>query len=220
MIDIYTDIKYKHLYNNNVPRPQPSDFAATFFNGKNNGVYIDIGANDGVTWSNSLTFEINYGWKGICIEPHPIAFQKLINNRNSTNLNIAISDNNNELEFLSIEGHAEMLSGLVSKYDPQHIQRIQRETQQHGDKVTTLKIKCSKLTDILYEHNIQHVNYLSIDTEGSEISVIEGIDFTKNSFDLISLECNYDPEPLHKIMETKGFYFLTKICSDNFYTQK
>jgi len=218
MIDVYTDIKYRNLYSDgNVPRPQPSDFAAQYFNGKVNGVYVDIGANDGITWSNSLCFELNYNWTGLCIEPHPVAYEKLNKNRKSINLNIAISDSNDDLDFMSIEGYAEMLSGLVSKYDPQHVQRIQRETQQHGDKVTTLKIKCKKLTDVLQEHNIQHVDYLSIDTEGSEISVIEGIDFTKNSFDLISLECNYDPAPLHDLMSKKRFTFLQKVCGDNFY---
>jgi FkbM family methyltransferase len=221
MIDAYTDIKYRHLYGDgSIPRPQPSDFATHYFNGKTNGIYVDIGANDGVTWSNSLTFEINYHWKGICIEPHPKAFAKLINNRKSINLNIAICDTNNELDFMSIEGHAEMLSGLITKYNTHHIQRIQKETQQYGDKVTTLKIKCKTLTDVLREHNIQHVDYLSIDTEGGETSVIEGIDFSKNSFDLISLECNYDPEPLHNLMNKRGFIFLQKICGDNFYKFK
>jgi len=220
MIDPYLDSKYSHLYPAGAPRPQPSDFAVHYFNGKRNGVFVDIGANDGITWSNSLTFEINYEWTGLCIEPHPKAFTKLQNNRNCKNLNIAISKNETELDFMVIDGYAEMLSGLVSTYDPQHVERIKRETEQHGDIVSITKIQCKSLTTILHENNITHVDYLSIDTEGAELNIIESIDFSKNSFDLISLECNYDPQELHSIMASKGFIFLQKVCCDNFYKFK
>lgn len=218
MIDIYTDSKYSYLYPTGAPRPQPSDFVTQYFNGKREGVFVDVGANDGITWSNSLSLEVNFNWKGICIEPHPGAFLKLIKNRNNaTNLNCAVSKNEEELDFMVIDGYAEMLSGLVSTYDQQHLQRIKQETSAHGDTVTVTKIKCKSLTSILNENNISHVDYLSVDTEGAEISVIESIDFNQHTYDLISLECNYDPIPMHNLMQSKGFSFLQKICSDNFY---
>ena len=220
MIDVYTDSKFSYLYPDGAPRPQPSDFAAEYFKGKINGVYVDVGANNGITWSNSLTFELNYGWTGICVEPHPTAFKKLKDNRKSINLNFAIANEEKELDFMVIDGYAEMLSGLISKYDPQHLDRVHRETQQHGDKVTVTKIKCKSLSTILLENNLYHVDYLSIDTEGAEVSVIESINFDQCSFDLISLECNYDSTNLNNIMKSKGFVFLQKICGDNFYKFK
>jgi FkbM family methyltransferase len=217
MTDVYTDIKYSYLYQDGAPRPQPSDFAAEYFKDKKNGVYIDVGANDGITWSNSLTFEINHNWKGICIEPHPGAFKKLQTNRKSINLNCAVSKSNEELDFMVIDGYAEMLSGLISTYDQQHTERIKREIATHGDKVSIVKILCKTLTTILNENNINHVDYLSVDTEGAETSVIESIDFNQHTYDLISLECNYDPTLMHEIMYSKGFVFLQKVCGDNFY---
>jgi len=217
MIDVYTDPKYSHLYSGGAPRPQPSDFAVDYFKGKKNGVFIDVGANDGITWSNSLTFEINYNWHGLCIEPHPKAFEKLQTNRKCLTFNCAISNNSEEQDFMVIDGYAEMLSGLTSTYDQQHVERIKRETNTHGDKVTVIKVKCKTLTTLLNENNILNVNYLSVDTEGAEINVIESIDFNQHTFDLISLECNYNPETLHTVMRSKGYTFLQKVCGDNFY---
>ncbi len=48
-----------------------------FFRGKRGGVFVDIGAYDGETFSNSLFFERTMGWTGLCVEPLPSAFEKL-----------------------------------------------------------------------------------------------------------------------------------------------
>ena len=49
------------------------------FKNKRDGFFLDIGANDGITLSNSYFFEKELGWKGICFEPLKNAFQKLQN---------------------------------------------------------------------------------------------------------------------------------------------
>lgn len=48
-----------------------------FFRGKRNGVFVDVGAQDGETGSNSLFFEDFLGWRGLCLEPQPQTFAKL-----------------------------------------------------------------------------------------------------------------------------------------------
>jgi len=47
------------------------------------GYFVDIGAHDGITNSNSYIFEKYFGWSGICVEPNPNlrSYQTLINNR-------------------------------------------------------------------------------------------------------------------------------------------
>jgi FkbM family methyltransferase len=220
IIDVFTDSKYSHLYPDGAPRPQPSDFAVEFFKGKRDGIFIDIGANDGLTWSNSLTLEVNYNWTGLCIEPHPSAFKKLAECRTNTCLNCVVSKTEGVVDFLVIEGYAEMLSGLVDCYDQRHVERIRREVDAHGDKATVEKIESLPLTNILRNNNITRVDYLSVDTEGSEISVMDSINLTQFDVELISLECNYDLEGLNAYMDGKGYKFLQKICCDAFYTKK
>jgi hypothetical protein len=56
---------------------QQSDFVLNYFNKQRGGFFIDVGANDGITESNTFDLENNYDWRGICIEPHPVAYAKL-----------------------------------------------------------------------------------------------------------------------------------------------
>src|SRR3974390_100826 len=60
------------------------------FCGKRNGVFVDVGAYDGISFSNTLMFERELGWTGLCIEPNPDVFPRLIENRSATCLEIAI----------------------------------------------------------------------------------------------------------------------------------
>ena len=217
MIDIFTDPKYIHLYGTPPPRPQPSDFAVDFFKGRQNLKFVDIGASDGVTWSNSLPFELNYKWTGLCIEPHPAAFKKLTENRSCTCLNYAVSDKDEEVSFIVVEGYAEMLSGITKHYDSRHRDRLVSDVESHNDKAYKIKIAAKTLQTILDEQSIQEVNYLSIDTEGAELAIMKGIDFNKTKIELISLEVNYELEPTNKIMQECGYRFLNKVCGDAFY---
>jgi FkbM family methyltransferase len=219
MIDIFNDDKYKHLYGGGAPRPQPSDYAAYFFNGKRDGFFVDIGANDGITWSNSLTFELNYNWSGVCIEPHPVPFSKLIEERSCKCLNCAVSDKSGEFDFLFIDGNAEMLSGLVAKFDPRHLDRINTEVKNNNDKTHINKIECKTITQLLNELDRTTIDYLSIDTEGSEMQIINGIDFEKINVTLISMEVNYELTPVTEFMKTKNYKFLQKVCGDAFYAK-
>ena len=52
-----------------------------YFRGKRHGVFVDIGAYDGLTFSNTLMLERERDWTGICIEPLPDIFAELRKNR-------------------------------------------------------------------------------------------------------------------------------------------
>jgi len=62
-----------------------------FYNDKENGFFIEIGASDGIELSNTYLLETKYNWKGICCEPIPSRFEKLVVNRpNSICMNEAV----------------------------------------------------------------------------------------------------------------------------------
>ena len=92
-----------------------------FFKGKESGVFIDIGANDGVFLSNTLFFEKTLKWDGLAIEPLPVTFKKLKANRECTVVNACVNDIDGEVSFMAVDGYAEMLSGIVDRYDDRHI---------------------------------------------------------------------------------------------------
>ena len=72
-----------------------------------------------------------------------------------------------------------MLSGIKSEYDPKHLERINSEVAKHGGSINTVKIQSRRLDSILEENKITKIDYLSIDTEGSELSVLKSIDLDK-----------------------------------------
>ena len=131
----------------------------------------------------------------------------------------AVSDTSGELDFLTIEGtwEANMLSGLVDNYDPRHKDRVMGEYVRYGGTSTVKKVTCKPLQQILNENNITKIDYLSIDTEGSELPILRSIDFTKTDITLLSVEINYEAEPIDEFLATYGYKFLGKVCCDAFY---
>jgi FkbM family methyltransferase len=181
----------------------------TFFtdkdgNLKKDGYFIDIGAHDGVEASASYAFEF-LGWDGICIEPLPKEFEKLQKNRKSLCINATISDlQDSIIEFLEItgNGYIEMLSGIYDKLDPSHISRINWEStkpQYNNTKQDIIKISNYRFNDLIPK---KHINFLSIDTEGCDIEILNSIDYNKYDIDVICFEdngCSYEHKLSHNI---------------------
>lgn len=186
------------------------------FKNKKDGVFVDIGAYDGKDGSNSYFFEKHLNWRGICVEPIPALFEKLKQNRTSININACVGEAGTR-EFLWIVGKNEMLSGLLNKYDPRHKALIDSIALPWGDKHEILQVKCIPLMDILKEHNITHVDYLSVDTEGGELDILKAIDFDKVDIDVIDVENNYNSEEFKVFLHEKGYIFLTRLHADEIY---
>jgi len=201
---------------------QPPEFTRDFFKDSEGLFFIDIGANDGETWSNTLFLEKSLNWKGICIEPHPTMFKKLITTRCVECINVAVSDKEGIADFLCIEGswEANMLSGLVDKYGQQHKERVDKEYVRFGGVSTNIQVPTIPLQSILDVRNISKVDYLSIDTEGAELSILQSLDFSKVDITLISVETNYGGDEFDKILNSYGYNFVTKVACDSFYTKK
>jgi len=184
------------------------------FKGFKNGIFVDVGAHDGKTFNNTLFFEKMHNWSGINIEPIPSVFDKLVTNRESSiNINCAIDLINNESrDFMINSGYTEMLSGLVNNYDERHIKRIQSENIKHNSSSTIVKVNTRTLESIFDEYNFTKVNYLSIDVEGAEFSVLKSIKFNKVFIDVIMFENNYEDSSIRSIeyLEGLGYTLVNK----------
>lgn len=192
-------------------------FVDEYLQFKENGVFIEIGAHDGRSCSNTLFFEENRNWKGICIEPGPEEFKKLTENRKSININACVSDYDGQSEFTYIEGYSMMLSGLSENYNYSHQNRIDHEVTSNGGTVNKIQMPVHKLQTILDNHQIFEVDYCSIDTEGSEFNIIKSIDFDKTNIKVFSIENNYGNEDIKNYLETKGYILYTKIQWDDIF---
>ena len=186
------------------------------FGGVTGGTFVDIGAHDGVSFSNSHFFETVRGWRGVAIEPNPDAFAQLAVNRKCAALNCGISDAPNRVPFLKISGYSEMLSGIVDNYQPEHRQRIEQEIVQFGGSAQVITIETRTLNDIAQQEVLSEITYLSIDTEGSELSILKSIDFSRIFVHALTVEFNFEPVKTRMVslMHAQGFEFAQTLGHD------
>jgi FkbM family methyltransferase len=185
------------------------------FQGKRNGVFVDVGAYDGVEGSNTYFFEKNRGWTGVCIEPQPDLFHELIKNRKAACVNSCVTNQEEIVQFLHVQGPAaRQLSGIIDLYHPEHRRKIEGAVAYYGDPTAIINVKSRTLGDILKDYHITHVDYLSIDVEGAEMKVLEGIDFSACSFDVISIEVNYAWPELESFLKNKNFIYMATVGVD------
>jgi FkbM family methyltransferase len=193
------------------------------FKGFKNGVFMDVGAHDGISFNNTFFFEQNHNWTGINVEPIQKIFERLIINRpTSINVNCAVSDNNGIAEFICNKGYTEMLSGLQSTYHKDHFIRLEKENLENGGATEIITVNTKRIETICDENNIKHINYLSIDVEGAEFNVIKSINFDKLFIDVIGFENNYNDSSVEIItyLESKNYVKLNHLSIDIFMIHK
>lgn len=135
------------------------------------GVFIDIGANDGLTFSNSLLFE-EKGWQGICVEPHPLIFEELKKQRGCQCVNACIADHDSSVDFLAVNGPAHMLSGIEDFMDQGHKIRIDKEIQERGGSKQRIRVETLSPRTLIERYSISQIDFLSVDTEGCELPIL------------------------------------------------
>ncbi|MFE5320267.1 FkbM family methyltransferase [Paenibacillus sp. NPDC056579] len=184
------------------------------FEGKCGGYFVDIGAYDGVTFSNSYFFEKQMGWNGICVEPMPHIYNQLIRNRKCVCIEGAIAGEEREQDFLVAKG-VEMLSGLVDSYDIRHLNLID---SYKGEK-EIIRVNTFKLQSILDNNQIKHIDFCSIDTEGSELKVIQSIDLDKVDVRCFVVENNYHDSVLREYLLSRNYSLVERIVVDDIFVK-
>ena len=121
---------------------------------------------------------------------------------------------------MRIHGPVEMLSGIIEKYDPMHLRRIYSELKAQGGHYDIIKIQTLNINDILKNHNISSIDFLSLDTEGGELEILKSIDFEKYSIKVISVENNYNDKNFEKFLSSKGYKKVKTLCCDEVYLKK
>jgi FkbM family methyltransferase len=189
------------------------------FNRKRNGFFIDIGAHDGITISNTLYFEKAMEWKGLCIEPNPNVFAKLIANRHSTNLNVCVGNGNKTVRFTMIEGYSEMLSGISDAYNEKHLDRINREIESKGGEKKEIDVEMITL-DSIPEIQGQQIDFISIDTEGNEFDIVKSINFDVLDITALVIENNYGDGRIKDYLQGFGYDLVYSLDCDEVFVQK
>jgi FkbM family methyltransferase len=175
---------------------------------KDKGFYIDIGACDGLSGSNTYIFE-QIGWEGLCIEPQPDVFNRLKKHRKCDCYNVAISDKGKETEnFYQVEGGDAL--GRIAE----GISDTQKKWMKETGKLKEIKVRTSTFSEIMNNYSdINHIDFMSIDVEGYEMEVLKTIDFKKWTFGLITIEASH-PDRIRQLLYENNYKVFMETGAD------
>jgi FkbM family methyltransferase len=179
-----------------------------FFSYKENGFYVEFGATNGLDLSNTYILEKHFNWSGILAEPAKKWHKDLNINRNcKIETDCVWSTTGDTLQF--VEAKSAELS-TVSEFENSDIHakvRIKRKKY---------NVRTISLMDLLIRHMApKRIEYLSIDTEGSEYEILKNFDFSKYLIGVITCEHNFgtNREKIRVLLESNGFLQINREIS-------
>ena len=196
---------------------------------RHQGYFVELGVADGIMISNTLALERHHGWRGLCIEPS-LAYAKLVTSkRTCIKRGDVVSGRSGEIvKFMdqaddqgknnerteggalnapaSVEG---LYSGILDNMTTYNV----------GGSVT--KHVTRTLSELLDEsHAPTHVDFLSLDTEGSEYDILSTFPYESRSFGAILVEHNHENikrRQIRLLLESKGYVRVRCIETDDLY---
>lgn len=196
------------------------DLFARFICGDEPGFFVEFGACDGVYLSNTLMLEKQYGWTGILAEPLPSYYKELIKNRSCSLSSECVSDKTgDEVKFVEVDIQSDKgLSGMSDYVFQDH----HSETRKNNS--TEIVVSTISLDDLLDKFDAPKVvDYLSVDTEGSEFMILDSYSFSRD-FKCITVEHNgtSNGDKIHSLLTSKGYVRILKEFSkwDDWYIKK
>lgn len=169
---------------------------------KRGGYFVEFGATDGVLLSNTWLLEKHFDWHGICAEPNPAFFERLERNRRCELSRACIFRTSGEqFSFVLADAYGGILEFAK---DDSHLDK--REA--YASVGSVMEVTTTSLMDLLDQKQApQQIDYLSIDTEGSELAVLEGIDWDLYAFRCITVEHNYTAqrEEIAALLKGQGY---------------
>lgn len=165
------------------------------------GFFVDVGANAPKKLSNTYFLEKCLGWKGLCIEADPGLATVLQQERTCTVVNKCVDSSLAEVSYV-VAG----TGGHIAK------------SSQEGNTVT---VACTPLATVLREYGVAHVDFLSIDIEGNEISALSGYDWEAIPIEMILIETAWSSEKLDMLLSDAGMWKVTDLAYlDDLYVRR
>jgi FkbM family methyltransferase len=152
---------------------------------KSDGFFLDFGAFDGETISNTYVLEKELGWRGICVEPNPRFYPNLCHSRKCISVNVALWPQSRELlRFVDAHGLS-----TIEAYKDADANAGRRLQATHG----VIEVETLNPTELLRRFNAPElIDFLSLDVEGAEYEVLSALDFRTYAIALMTVEHNHD----------------------------
>src|SRR5688500_6158698 len=169
-------------------------FVVELLGGMRGGFFLDSGASNGWSGSNTQLLESAFGWTGICVEPNSELFRQLVVNRRCTCINCCLYNSEGTVEFLEAGG---VYGGIVQEYEPGHLRfakSVIERSRTAGDAPPTVRKQARTIRSVLRQAGAPAViDYWSLDTEGSELAILRSFPFDEYRFRVLTVEHNDAP---------------------------
>lgn len=183
--------------------------------GKQGGYFVEFGAADGVTLSNTWALEMHHNWTGVLAEPSRVWAEQLSANRGvKIDLRCVHSTSGLEVEFEE-DGSDALLSGLANVRNATRLQR-------RGPAVRRYTVETVSLDDLLRDAAApQGFDYLSVDTEGTELEILSAFDLGHWRPSVVTVETNENSAQISKLFTEHGYRQIFSKYSgwDNWYVR-
>lgn len=183
---------------------------------RRDGVFVEVGAYDGVTGSNTLFLEMMRGWSGFLVEPSPRLAQKARESRRSPVLQCAVAPEAGEGAFLDIREGFTQMGGLVASYDPQIRARVEADPRHQAD---VISVPMRTLPELLEERGLERVDYISLDVEGGEQAILESFPHGEIFVTSWTVENNSGTPDIARLMASHGYKRIEVLGVDEVYVR-
>ena len=183
---------------------------------KQGGYFVEFGASDGRLLSNTCLLETEFGWKGICAEPNPAFYDRLRVNRTCTTVpDCVMGETGKTVEFILASEY-----GTVAGFDDSDTHAERRRAFRAQGQV--ISVPTISLHDMLVKYGApRQIDYISIDTEGTEYEILAAFPFDQWDVQLLTVEHNFTPlrEKIHDLLRGHG-YHRTEMKWDDWYEKR
>jgi len=147
------------------------------------GRFVELGALDGLSGSNTYALEKCLQWKGLLIEANPESFQKILtSNRTAAKEHSAVCSGHG---YVNITKHGQQNAGMPDAMSEAYVRMWGRSIPKRN---TVVEVPCRSLTSLMHDNGLPEAEFLSLDVQGAEEIVLRAAD--PSMFKVIMVECD------------------------------
>ena len=163
---------------------------------KRRGIYLHIATNEPMKISNTFFFDRCLGWGGICVEANPEYFEPIYTQRSCQLVPTCLTTEDGTEVTFAFKGGFGGIKGDTYK----NADRFGNET------IPETNMRCTNGSKVLDRFNVQLIDFLSLDIEGHELAVLQGIDWNKTIINVMTIEVHaHTFTGIHKFLQSVGY---------------
>lgn len=177
---------------------------------RKNGFFVECGAGNGEDLSDSLFFERERDWTGLLVEANRDLYTGIVHRRRKAySINACASPKRHSMKLNFT--HAGFIGGLTAQLDPSHKRTVQHRPDALPKTVEMVE-QCFPLYSLLLAVNRTHIDYMSLDVEGSELEILHSVPWDKIKIDVVTVEYgvrgirNRDESSVERLKHIRRFF--------------